>query len=50
MGRNGIGAAVLTTDVIAIVDDGLGAMYEVSGGLPLHISTIIREALAGDST
>ena len=35
VGRHGIVALILTADVVAVVDDGLRAVYEVARGLPL---------------
>ena len=41
--RHGVIALILAADVIAVVDDDLCAMYEVTGRFPFHIGAVILE-------
>ena len=48
MCRYRIRTFVFTADVITVVHDGLGTVYEVTGGFPFNLSAIILEVLTGD--
>ena len=48
VGRNSISACVLTADVVAVVDNGLRTVYEVTRCLPRHVGTIECEVASGN--
>ena len=48
VGRNGITTFIFTADVVAVVDNGLRTVDEVTGGLPFHLSTIKCEVASGN--
>ena len=50
VGRNSIIACIFTADVVAVIDNGLCAVYKVTRCLPRHVGTFIFEVASGNST